>query len=127
MKKDIRLLNLKSLFGLKLNYMKHIIVVVIFINFISCGSSKLLYYGDGFYTAQVSLTKSGKIKFERRHFEKKEVIKSKGTYVISNDTLFVRYFNGNELREVDYIITDSCLQDINGKRCIFDKIEKRKF
>lgn len=127
MKKDFSFLNLKSLFGLKLNYMKYIIVVVVFINFVSCGSSRLLYYGDGFYRTQISLAKSGKIKFEHRHFEKKEVIKSKGTYVISTDTLYVRYYDDHELRKVDYIITDSCLQDINGKRCIFDKIEKRKF
>ncbi len=105
--------------------MKYIVILLLFLT--SCSSSNELYYGNGFYRTHVILKKSGKIILEEKHFESKEIIKSTGTYIIINDTLFVNYFEGNESRKINYLITDSCLKHINEKKCIFNKVKKRQF
>lgn len=46
MEKDFRLLNLKSLFDLKLIYMRYIVVVIIFI--LSCSTNKNIVLNDNF-------------------------------------------------------------------------------
>jgi hypothetical protein len=107
--------------------MKYIIVLLFLITLGSCKVSNGLYYQNSFYRTHVILKKSGQIIFEERHFESREIIKSHGSYTIIKDTLFIKYVKDNEPREISYLITDSCLQNIQGERCIFDKIEKKKF
>ncbi len=86
-----------------------------------------LYYQNGFYKTQFKLKKSGKILFKEMHFESGKRDRYHGESIINGDTITIYFHKFDKIEKTSYILTDSCLQEMKGERCIFYKVNEKQF